>query len=526
MGARLSSTVRSDGTMSTIESTTYAPPGEAGSPVELRERYGNFIGGDWVAPTTGAYVENLTPSTGEPFCEVAHSGAQDIELALDAAHAAKGAWGRRSPAERAAVLNAVADAIEENLEMLAVAESYENGKPVRETLAADIPLAADHFRYFAGAARAEEGRISEIDENTYAYHFHEPLGVVGQIIPFNFPLLMAAWKIAPALAAGNCTVIKPASPTPWSILKLMEVIGDIVPAGVLNVVNGPGAEIGKALASHKRIAKVAFTGETVTGRLIMQYAAQNLIPSTTELGGKSPNVFFADVMADDDAFLDKAIEGLVLYAFNEGAVCTCPSRALIQESIYEPFMERALERIARIRQGHPLDPATQIGAQVSTAQLEKIAGYVKIGLEEGAELLIGGHRNVLDGELAGGYFFEPTVFKGTNGMRIFQEEIFGPVLAVTTFEDEAEALEIANDTMYGLGAGVWTRDTSRAFRMGRGIEAGRVWTNCYHLYPAHAAFGGYKVSGVGRENHQMMLDHYSQTKCLLVSYDPKPMGFF
>jgi len=512
--------------MATVESTTYDAPGEAGSPVALKEQYENFIGGRWMAPTTGEYRENLTPSTGEPFCEIAHSGPQDIELALDAAHAAKDEWGARSPAERAAVLNEIADAIDDNLEMLAVAESYENGKPVRETLAADIPLSADHFRYFAGAVRSEEGRISEIDENTYAYHFQEPLGVVGQIIPFNFPLLMAAWKIAPALAAGNCTVIKPASPTPWSILKLMEVIGDLVPPGVINVVNGPGAEIGKALASNKRIAKIGFTGETVTGRLIMSYAAQNLIPSTTELGGKSPNIFFEDVMAADDAFLDKAVEGLVLYAFNKGEVCTCPSRALIHESIYDEFMARCLDRIAMIKQGDPLDRETMIGAQVSTAQLEKIESYVAIGLNEGAEVLIGGHRTPMEGALAGGYYFQPTVLKGHNKMRVFQEEIFGPVLAVTTFRDEAEALEIANDTMYGLGAGVWTRDGSRAFRMGRAIKAGRVWTNCYHQYPAHAAFGGYKSSGVGRENHRLMLEHYSQTKCLLVSYDPNPMGFF
>jgi aldehyde dehydrogenase len=512
--------------MSIVESTVYAAPSESGSPVELRERYENFIGGEWIAPTTGEYSENVTPSTGEPFCEVAHSGEQDIELALDAAHAAKDEWGQRSPAERAAVLNDVADAIEENLEMLAVAESYENGKPVRETLAADIPLAADHFRYFAAAIRAEEGRISEIDDQTYAYHFQEPLGVVGQIIPFNFPILMAAWKIAPALAAGNCTVIKPASPTPWSLLKLAEVIGDVLPPGVLNIVNGPGALIGKALASNKRIAKVAFTGETVTGRLIMSYAAQNLIPSTTELGGKSPNIFFEDVMAADDAFLDKAIEGLVLYAFNKGEVCTCPSRALIHESIYDEFMDRCLERIRAIKQGDPLDRRTMMGPQVSAAQLEKIESYVKIGREEGAEVLIGGQRPELSEHLAGGYYFEPTVLKGHNKMRVFQEEIFGPVLAVTTFKDEAQALEIANDTMYGLGAGVWTRDGSRAFRMGRAIKAGRVWTNCYHQYPAHAAFGGYKSSGVGRENHRMMLDHYSQTKCLLVSYDQNPMGLF
>jgi aldehyde dehydrogenase len=512
--------------MAIIESEAFAAPGHPDSVVTIQDRYDNFIGGRWRPPADGEYRENVTPSTGEAFCEVASSTPQDVEAALDAAHDAKDSWGRRSPSDRAAVLNAVADAIEENLEMLAVAESYENGKPVRETLAADIPLAADHFRYFAGAIRAEEGRISEIDDQTYAYHFQEPLGVVGQIIPFNFPLLMAAWKIAPALAAGNCTVLKPASPTPWSILKLAEVIGDIVPPGVLNIVNGPGASMGKALASNRRIAKVAFTGETVTGRLIMSYAAQNLIPSTTELGGKSPNVFFEDVMASDDAFLDKAIEGLVFYAFNKGEVCTCPSRALIHESIYDEFMERCLERIAAIRQGDPLDRTTMLGPQVSSAQREKIEHYVAIGIEEGAELLIGGHRPALDARLDGGFYFQPTVLKGHNQMRVFQEEIFGPVLAVTTFKDEADALQIANDTLYGLGAGVWTRDGNRAFRMGRAIKAGRVWTNCYHQYPAHAAFGGYKSSGVGRENHRMMLDHYSQTKCLLVSYDPEPLGFF
>ena len=494
--------------------------------VGIKSRYENFIGGAWVPPTTGEYHDNIAPATGLPFTQVAYSGPADIELALDAAHAAKDAWGEASTTERARVLNAIATAIEDNLEVLAIAESYDNGKPIRETRAADIPLAADHFRYFASVIRAEEGTASEIDGDTIAYHFQEPLGVVGQIIPFNFPLLMAAWKMAPAIAAGNCTVLKPASPTPWSILKFAELIEDIVPPGVINIVNGPGAEIGKALATNKRIAKIAFTGETATGRLIMQYAAQNLIPSTTELGGKSPNIFFADVMAEDDDFLDKAIEGLVLYAFNKGEVCTCPSRALIHESIYDAFLERCLARIGEIRQGHPLDPSTMLGPQVSKSQLEKIERYCEIGLEEGAELLIGGHRAELGGELDGGYYFEPTVFKGHNKMRIFQEEIFGPVLAVTTFADDAEALEIANDSLYGLGAGVWTRDMNRAYRMGRAIQAGRVWTNCYHQYPAHAAFGGYKASGVGRENHKMMLHHYSQTKCLLVSYDPKPMGFF
>jgi aldehyde dehydrogenase len=514
--------------MATIQQqrTTLPAPGDPDSPVLVAERYGNFIGGVFVEPVDGRYRENLTPVTGAVICEVADSTPADIELALDAAHAAKDDWAKRSPAGRAAVLNAIADAMQDNLEMLAIAESWDNGKPLRETRAADLPLAIDHFRYFAAAVRAEEGRITEIDDQTYAYHFQEPLGVVGQIIPFNFPLLMAAWKIAPALAAGNCTVVKPASPTPWSILKLCEVIANVVPAGVINVVTGPGGEIGRALATNPRIDKVSFTGSTEIGREIMRYAADSLIPSTTELGGKSPNIFFEDVMAADDDFLDKAIEGLVLYAFNKGEVCTCPSRALIHESIYEPFMKRCLTRIAAIRQGHPLDPATQVGPQVSAGQRETIERYVQIGRDEGAEVLIGGARPELGGVLDDGCFYEPTVLKGDNSMRVFQEEIFGPVLAVTTFSDEAEALQIANDTMYGLGAGVWTRDGNRAFRVGRAIKAGRVWTNCYHLYPAGAAFGGYKASGVGRENHRMMLDHYTQTKCLLVSYDSAPMGLF
>ncbi len=514
----------------TVETPTaavpFVAPGRPGSIVDVKPRYENYIGGEWVAPVEGRYMTNVSPVNGKPFCEVARSTKADVELALDAAHRAKDAWGESSLTERAAVLNRIADALEANLEMLAVAESWENGKPVRETLAADLPLAVDHFRYFAGATRSLEGRSTEIDKDTVAYHFHEPLGVVGQIIPFNFPILMAAWKIAPALAAGNCTVVKPASPTPWSILKLAEVIGDVVPPGVLNIVTGPGGEIGKALASSPRIAKIGFTGETTTGRLIMQYAAENLIPSTVELGGKSPNIFFADVMDEDDDFLDKAIEGLVLYAFNKGEVCTCPSRALVHESIYDRFMERCLARIRLITQGNPLDPATMIGPQVSVQQMEKIASYVDIGRQEGAECLIGGNRTEVGGDLEGGYYYEPTVLKGHNAMRIFQEEIFGPVLAVTTFKDEADAVAIANDTLYGLGAGVWTRNGNLAYRMGRAIKAGRVWTNCYHLYPAGAAFGGYKISGVGRENHQMMLEHYSQTKNLLVSYSTKPLGFF
>jgi aldehyde dehydrogenase len=506
--------------------TLYAAPGQPGSPVSVQDRYGNYIGGEFVPPAKGQYFENPSPVNGRPFTNVARSTAEDVELALDAAHGAKRAWGHASATERANILNKIADRIEANLESLAIAETWDNGKPVRETLAADLPLVVDHFRYYAGAIRAQEGSLSEIDADTIAYHFHEPLGVVGQIIPWNFPLLMAAWKLAPALAAGNCVVLKPAEQTPWSILKLMEVIGDLLPPGVLNVVNGFGVEAGKPLASSPRIAKVAFTGETTTGRLIMQYASQNLIPVTLELGGKSPNIFFSDVAAARDDFYDKALEGFTLFAFNQGEVCTCPSRALIQQDIYHQFLADAAARTNAIRQGNPLDTQTMIGAQASNDQLEKILSYIEIGKAEGATVLTGGERAHLDGDLAGGYYVTPTIFEGDNSMRIFQEEIFGPVVAVTSFADEADALKIANDTLYGLGAGVWTRDGARAYRAGREIQAGRVWTNCYHAYPAHAAFGGYKQSGVGRETHLMMLDHYQQTKNLLVSYSAKALGFF
>jgi aldehyde dehydrogenase len=503
---------------------TYVAPGEPGSITLFPERYDNFIGGKWVAPLDSEYVENITPVNGRPFVKVARSKAADVELALDAAHAAQPRWAHTSTTERSNLLLKIADRMEEHLEELAVAETWDNGKPVRETLAADLPLAVDHFRYFAGAIRAQEGSISEIDHDTVAYHYYEPLGVVGQIIPWNFPLLMAAWKLAPALAAGNSVVLKPAGETA-SIMKLMEVVGDLLPDGVLNVVNGSGPEAGKPLAQSSRIAKIAFTGSTETGRLIMQYATENLIPVTLELGGKSPNVFLPDVMAADDEFLDKAVEGFVMFALNQGEVCTCPSRALIHRSIYDDFMARALERVESIVSGDPLDQATMIGAQASQKQLEKILGYIDIGTAEGARVLTGGHRRVVTG-LEDGYYVEPTVFEGSNGMRIFQEEIFGPVVSVTTFKDLDEALDIANDTVFGLGAGVWSRDADAAYRIGRGIQAGRVWVNNYHAYPAHAAFGGYKQSGIGRETHKMMLDHYQQTKNLLVSYSPRPVGFF
>lgn len=504
----------------------YAHPNTAGAPLPFKAKYDNFIGGQWVAPTKGAYFDVITPITGKPYTQAARSSAEDIELALDAAHSAADRWGKTSAAERGNILLKIADRIEANLERLAYAETVDNGKPIRETLNADIPLAIDHFRYFAGCVRSQEGGISEIDEHTMAYHIHEPLGVVGQIIPWNFPILMAAWKLAPALAAGNCVVLKPAEQTPVSILVLVELIADLLPAGVLNIVNGFGREAGMPLASSKRIAKIAFTGSTSTGRVIAQAAANNLIPATLELGGKSPNVFFPDVMAADDGYLDKAIEGLVLFAFNQGEVCTCPSRALIHESIYDAFMERCLARIAAIKQGNPLDTDTMIGAQASQEQMTKISSYLDLGKQEGAQVLIGGERAHLSGDLADGYYIQPTVFKGHNKMRIFQEEIFGPVLAVTTFKDEADALALANDTLYGLGAGVWTRNGNVAYRMGRGIKAGRVWTNCYHAYPAHAAFGGYKESGIGRETHKVMLDHYQQTKNLLVSYTEQKLGFF
>lgn len=504
----------------------YQKPNTEGSLVNFKKRYNNYINGEWTAPVNGEYFENITPVTGQAFCEVARSSAEDIELALDAAHAAKTSWGATSPAERATILNKIADRLEENLEMLAVAETWENGKAVRETLNADLPLAVDHFRYFAGIVRSQEGSISQIDNDTVAYHFHEPLGVVGQIIPWNFPILMAVWKLAPALAAGNCVVLKPAEQTPASIMVVMELIEDLLPKGVVNIVNGFGVEAGKPLASSDRIAKIAFTGETTTGRLIMQYASENIIPVTLELGGKSPNIFFPDIMEKDDAFLNKAIEGFVMFALNQGEVCTCPSRALIHESIYEPFMERVLQRVEAIKTGNPLDPDTMMGAQASQEQLEKILSYLDIGKQEGAACLIGGERNVLEGDLKNGYYVKPTVFKGDNSMRIFQEEIFGPVVSVTTFKDEDEALAVANDTLYGLGAGVWSRNINTAYRFGRNIQAGRVWTNCYHAYPAHAAFGGYKKSGIGRENHKMMLSHYQQTKNMLVSYSEDALGFF
>ncbi|MGD0960789.1 MAG: aldehyde dehydrogenase [Methylomonas sp.] len=504
----------------------YATPGAAGAKIQYKSRYDNFIGGLWVTPVKGQYFDVITPINGEPYTKAARSSAEDIELALDAAHAAADKWGKTSPAERSNLLLKIADRIEANLELLAYAETVDNGKPMRETLNADIPLSVDHFRYFAGCLRAQEGGLSDIDEHTVAYHFHEPLGVVGQIIPWNFPILMAAWKLAPAIGAGNCVVLKPAESTPISILILAELIADLLPAGVLNIVNGYGREAGLPLATSRRIAKIAFTGSTSTGRVIAQAAANNLIPATLELGGKSPNIFFADVCAADDGFLDKAIEGLVMFALNQGEVCTCPSRALIQESIYDKFMERCLVRVKAIKQGNPLDTETMIGAQASKEQLTKILSYLDLGKQEGAQLLAGGRQAHLSGDLAGGYYIQPTLFKGHNKMRIFQEEIFGPVLAVTTFKDEAEALAIANDTLYGLGAGVWSRNGNVAYRMGRAIKAGRVWTNCYHAYPAHAAFGGYKESGMGRETHKVMLDHYQQTKNLLVSYAEQKLGFF
>jgi aldehyde dehydrogenase len=494
--------------------------------VAIRPRYDNFIGGKFVAPVRGQYFDNISPVTGQPVCQVARSTAEDIELALDAAHKAKDAWGRTSYAERSRALLKIADRIEERLDLLALVETIDNGKPIRETTAADLPLVVDHFRYFAGVLRGQEGSIAEIDHDTVAYHFHEPLGVVGQIIPWNFPMLMAAWKLAPALAAGNCVVLKPAEQTPMGILVIAELIADLLPPGVLNIVNGFGVEAGKPLAQSPRIAKIAFTGETTTGRLIMQYATENLIPVTLELGGKSPNIFFPDVMAADDDFLDKALEGFAMFALNQGEVCTCPSRALVHESIYDRFMEKAVARVEKIKLGSPLDPTTMIGAQASNDQLEKILAYIDIGRDEGAKVLTGGERHRPGGEIDDGYYVKPTIIEGHNRMRVFQEEIFGPVVAVTKFKDFDDALAIANDTLYGLGAGVWSRDGNTAYRAGRAIQAGRVWTNCYHLYPAHAAFGGYKQSGIGRETHKMMLDHYQQTKNLLVSYSPKALGFF
>ncbi|MGY4719320.1 acetaldehyde dehydrogenase ExaC [Naumannella cuiyingiana] len=501
-------------------------PGTEGSPITLQDRYDNWINNEWVPPASGEYFENPSPVTGKVYTEVARSNADDIEKALDAAWRAFPAWSKTSTTERSNLLLQMADRMEANAEALAAAESWDNGKAIREPLAADIPLAVDHLRYFAGAIRTQEGTISQIDEDTVAYHFHEPLGVVGQIIPWNFPLLMAIWKLAPALAAGDCVVLKPAEQTPVSILELMKIVGDLFPPGVLNVVNGFGTEAGKPLASNPRIRKVAFTGETTTGRLIMQYASQNLIPVTLELGGKSPNIFFDDVFAKADDYANKVVEGFTMFALNQGEVCTCPSRALVQGGIYDEFLAKVVERTRNVKQGDPFDTDTQVGAQASNDQFEKIMSYIQIGKDEGANVLVGGEAAQLDGELAGGWYVQPTIFEGKNNMRIFQEEIFGPVVSVTSFTDFDEAMQIANETLYGLGAGVWSRDGNTAYRAGREIQAGRVWVNCYHLYPAHAAFGGYKQSGIGRENHAMMLDHYQQTKNMLVSYSDKEMGFF
>ncbi|RKR73857.1 acetaldehyde dehydrogenase ExaC [Frondihabitans australicus] len=510
----------------TTPPNTYASPGSPDAKVQFKPRYDHFIGGEYVAPSSGQYFENPSPVTGKAFTEVARGNAADIDKAVEAAWRAFDTWKKTTVTERALMLNRIADRMEENLETLAVAETWDNGKPIRESLAADIPLAIDHFRYFAGAIRAQEGSTGEIDGETVAYHFHEPLGVVGQIIPWNFPILMAVWKLAPALAAGNCVVLKPAEQTPASIHVLIELIQDLIPAGVLNIVNGFGVEAGAPLASHPNIRKIAFTGETTTGRLIMQMASENLIPVTLELGGKSPNLFFADVADQKDDFYDKALEGFTFFNLNQGEVCTCPSRALVQQSIYDGFVADGLERVKKVKQGHPLSMDTMIGAQASNDQLEKILSYMDIGKQEGAKLLIGGERNVMEGELAEGYYIQPTVFEGRNSMRIFQEEIFGPVLSLTSFTDYDDAIKIANDTLYGLGAGVWSRNGQQLYRAGRDIQAGRVWSNTYHQYPAGAAFGGYKQSGIGRENHKMMLDHYQQTKNLLVSYADGPMGFF
>lgn len=493
----------------------------------FKEKYDNYIGGKFVPPADGEYFDDISPVDGKAFTKCARSNEKDIEMALDAAHKAAPEWNRSSAVERASVLNKMADIIEDNLEFLARVETIDNGKPIRETMNADLPLVVDHFRYFAAAIRTQEGGISEHDAHTVSINLPEPLGVVGQIIPWNFPLLMATWKIAPALAAGNCTVVKPAEQTPASIMVMLELVGDVIPDGVLNVVNGFGPEAGQPLATSERIAKIAFTGETTTGRLIMQYASENIIPVTLELGGKSPNVFFESVMDADDEYFDKVLEGAALFVLNQGEVCTCPSRILVQESIADEFTERVIERVKAIKMGHPLDDETMVGAQASNDQYEKILNYFEVGREEGAKVLVGGEKaDVGNNGISNGYYIQPTIFGGDNSMRVFQEEIFGPVTSLTTFKDVDDAISIANDTLYGLGAGVWTRDAHQLYQVPRAIKAGRVWVNCYHTYPAHAAFGGYKKSGFGRENHKMMLSHYQQTKNMLISYDKKAMGFF
>lgn len=492
----------------------------------FKSKYDHFIDGEWVAPSSGEYFDNISPIDGKPFTKAARGNAQDIDKAIDAAHKAFETWGKTAAAYRSNLLLKIAQIVEDNLDYLATVETIDNGKPIRETKAADLPLVVDHFRYFAGVIRSEEGSLSEHDETTVSINLHEPIGVVGQIIPWNFPLLMAAWKIAPALAAGCCVVVKPAEQTPTGIMVLMELIGHVLPKGVLNVVTGFGVEAGKPLASSPKVNKVAFTGETTTGRLIMQYASENLIPVTMELGGKSPNIFFESVMDADDEFLDKAVEGAVMFALNQGEVCTCPSRILVHEHIYDAFIKKVVERTKAIKMGNPLDPTVMMGAQASEDQYQKILSYLDIGKQEGAEVLAGGEAFKQNSGLENGYYIQPTLLKGNNKMRVFQEEIFGPVSCITTFKTTEEAIAIANDTLYGLGAGVWTRDAHELYQVPRAIQAGRVWVNCYHAYPAHAPFGGYKKSGFGRETHKMMLNHYRQTKNMLISYSKQKLGFF
>lgn len=505
--------------------TAAAQSNLAARPV-FRDKYDHYIGGRRVAPATGEYFDNISPIDGKVFTQAARGSAADIDKAIDAAQEAFKTWSKTSVPTRSNILLKIAQIVEDNLEYLATVETIDNGKAIRETRAADLPLVVDHFRYFAGVIRAEEGGISEHDETTVSINLHEPIGVVGQIIPWNFPLLMAAWKIAPALAAGCTVVVKPAEQTPTSIMCLMELIGEALPAGVLNIVTGFGVEAGKPLATSPRINKVAFTGETTTGRLIMQYASENLIPVTMELGGKSPNIFFESVADHDDAFFDKAVEGAVMFALNQGEVCTCPSRILVHENIYERFMDRVIQRTKAIKLGNPLDGTVMMGAQASEDQYNKILSYLDIGKQEGAQVLCGGEAFHQNSGLEHGYYIKPTIFKGHNKMRVFQEEIFGPVTSVTTFKTTAEAIAIANDSLYGLGAGVWTRNAHELYQVPRAIQAGRVWVNCYHAYPAHAPFGGYKKSGFGRETHKMMLAHYRQTKNMLISYSQDKLGFF
>lgn len=487
----------------------------------LDARYDLYINGQWVPASDGKVFTAYNPATGEKLAECAEATKEDVDAAVNAAWAAFPAWRDMGIAERAGILEKIADIIDENAELLATIESMDNGKPIRETMAIDVPYSSDHFRYFAGAIRVEEGKASVLDGNMMSLILREPIGVVGQIVPWNFPFLMAAWKLAPALAAGNCIVFKPSSTTSLSVLTLVKLIGHLLPPGVLNVVTGGGSRSGQYMLDHPGFRKLAFTGSTEVGLDVAKAAADKLIPATLELGGKSANIYF------DDCKWDMAIDGLQLgILFNQGQVCCAGSRVFVQEGIYDKFVEAAVKAFNNVNVGDPLDPNTQMGAQVDQGQLRKIMSYVNLAKEEGATIACGGEPYT-DGACANGSFMKPTlIVNATNDMRVAQEEIFGPVAVVIKFKTEEEVIAMANDSVYGLGGAVWTRDINRAIRVARGVETGRMWVNTYNQIPSGAPFGGYKQSGIGRETHKVILEHYTQQKNIMINLNETPSGFY